>query len=313
MQKEKRKNPYLVGESAADKRETNWLAYAVIAGGVGLVLVNVFNVSFWTILALLMVGLGVYILMNPEKIRGGLQRDTLAAPLDEAESAVVNINLSLGESTVYALPNGSRDLIHADVSYVGDLVFDVYGQLEKHIVLKPNNSNQFLRWLNPEVWFSDHKLDWRVMLSPHIPMDLTIHNGVGESRLDLKNLMLSRLTLHNGVGESEVLLPKSDEGYYVSVRGGVGEIELELPERTNLDMDIKGGVGEVKLTAPKDTGIQLWGKEGIGDINVSSRFEKLKGQDDDEGRECWQTKGYDRAEYQIVIHYDGGIGELKVR
>lgn len=314
IQKEKRKTRYMVGNESANK-DTNWLPYVLVGGGAVLLLMKVFNVSFWTILALAMVGLGAYILMNPEKVRGRLQRDTLAAPLDEAQSAVIDLNLSVGESTVYALPKGSHDLIHADVSYLGDLIFDIHGEYERHVLLKPNNS-QFLRWLNPNVWFSGNKLDWRVMLSPHIPLDLTIHNGVGETRLDLKHLDLSRLTIHNGVGESDVLLPQSATGYHTSIRGGVGEMDIELPEYTSLDLDIKGGMGEIKLEGSKGSGIQVWANGGIGEINLSSRFEKVSEKAQKDGlnlKGCWQTKGFESAEHQIVIHYDGGIGELKVR
>lgn len=320
MEKSKRKNDYALEEDGLhpldpSEKSTNWTPYILVGAGVVLILLKVFDVGFWTILAVAMVGLGAYILMNPEKVRGNLQRDTLAVPIDLAESAVINLNLSVGESTIYALPQGSRDLIHADVSYVGDLIFDVHGEFEKRILLKPNNG-QFMRWLSPNVWFSDHKMDWRVMLSPHIPLDLTIHNGVGESRLDLKHLTLSRVNIHNGVGESKVLLPKSDAGYYASIRGGVGEIEIELPEDTNLDLDIKGGLGEIELKVPRDTGVQLLANGGIGEIDLSGRFQKVSEKAEHDGinlKGCWETKGYDTAKYQIVINYEGGIGELKIR
>ena len=75
------------------------LAYIIIGIGVVWLLVNIIGWSLWPLLLL-----GVGILMLTGTLRpGDIQHHHFHAPVAEAESAEVHLNLEVGETTIHAL------------------------------------------------------------------------------------------------------------------------------------------------------------------------------------------------------------------
>jgi predicted membrane protein len=96
-------------------------------------------------------------------------------------------------------------------------------------------------------------------------------------------LTLRRVNVEMGVGELKMDLrgtPKSD--YSVSVRGGVGEATIYLPEGVGIDADVKGGIGGIHAPGLQKrdsryfndsyghakTNVHLDIRGGIGSINL---------------------------------------------
>jgi hypothetical protein len=130
---------------------------------------------------------------------------------------------------------------------------------------------------------ASHRYAWDLQLNNQKQLDLDVKCGAGESRLDLGELTLRRVNVEMGVGELKMDLrgtPKSD--YSVSVRGGVGEATIYLPEGVGIDADVKGGIGGIHAPGLQKrdsryfndsyghakTNVHLDIRGGIGSINL---------------------------------------------
>lgn len=96
----------------------------------------------------------------------------------------------------------------------------------------------------PDQGWGGGELDLR--LTQRVPLDLTIDVAAGSaSPLDFEELQLERLDLTVNAGEAEVKLP--DHGVMdVTVAGGVGSIEIEVPDDLNARIEIDSGIGEAE-------------------------------------------------------------------
>jgi hypothetical protein len=128
---------------------------------------------------------------------------------------------------------------------------------------------------------SDYR--WDVRLNDEKPIDLEVHFGAGEGRLDVGSLTLRSLDVHMGVGQLRVDLrgtPKND--YNVNVHGGVGEATIYLPSGVGVVAEATGGIGGINARGLQKregryvndeyghakTTIRLDVRGGIGAINL---------------------------------------------
>ncbi|HQA68642.1 MAG TPA: DUF5668 domain-containing protein [Aggregatilineales bacterium] len=135
------------------------------------------------------------------------------------------------------------------------------------------------------VWVVGRGLVGEIDLSlpDRVPIDLYIDAGASDLRLDLTGMQLRSLTIN----------------------GGVGTIDVQLPEFGEFSVDINGGVGTVTLHVPEGLEAQA-SVEGLTSRNFSARFREMS-----EG--VWATAGYDMAENRATIDIDAGVGTVNVR
>lgn len=267
-----------------------------------------------------LIGLGTVVLVVALMLAGpslgwssnlDVRSDSYSAPLDDASSARVDLNLSVGTSTVRPLAD-STNLIEADLRYVGEIDFRVEGGAERVVSLGQRGEvnvgfNPFGFFLP---WNGNNDLRWDVGLSPAVPMALSIHNGVGEANLDLSSLQLTSLSLNGGVGEIHATLPATRTPYRATVNNGVGEVSLTIMRGAALDLTVSGGVGGLTIDVPDGAAVRLTSQGGLGDLNLPGDLVRISGQDH-EG--VWETDGFSQAELPITIEYNGGVGGLTVR
>jgi hypothetical protein len=131
--------------------------------------------------------------------------------------------------------------------------------------------------------FGNSRYDWDLRLNDEIPMDLLVHFGAGEARLNLGSLNLRG----------------------IQVDMGVGEINLDLrgTPRRDYEVRIRGGVGEATVHLPPDAGIYAIAEGGIGDIKVRGLRQ--------EGRH-WVNDLYGSAKTQIRVDVRGGVGAINL-
>ena len=128
------------------------------------------------------------------------------------------------------------------------------------------------------------KYRWDLRFNDEKPLDMEVHFGAGEGRLDLGSLSLRSLEVHMGVGELRLDLrgtPKHD--YEVQVHGGVGEATIYLPgDGVGISADASGGIGGVSAPGLQKrdgryvndayghakTNVHLVIRGGIGSINL---------------------------------------------
>jgi hypothetical protein len=239
-----------------------------------------------------------------------VQTSTFSEPKEDATSARVDLNLSVGDTAVTALSDSSN-LFEATLTHVGEIEFVAQGESEKFISLSPAGegiSLGFLDWLiNPDT------LRWDIGLSPDVPLDLTVSGGVGKAQLDMSELRLTSLTVNGGVGELNLSLPATDALYSARIKGGVGGINIVVAENAALRLDIEGGVGGITVDVPDDAPVRVESSGGLGALRLPDNFERISSDPDDDDEGVWEIPGFTEASRQIVVTYNGGVGGLTIR
>lgn len=242
--------------------------------------------------------------------------DTFSEPLGDTESARIDLNTSVGRVNVQALTD-SNNLVAAEIAHIGEIDFVTEGESEKIVSISQREEtvNFGTDWLTS--LFTDEELVWNVNINPEVPVNLNINSGVGESFYDLRDLQLLGLDANIGVGSVTLDLPAMPGSYPVSLNGGTGSTTVNIFDGTAVDLNINGGVGSVLIDIPQDAAVRVDASSGVGAVNLPGDFTRISGDDDggnfvgDEG--VWETEGFNSAEQQITIVFDGGVGTLTLR
>ena len=208
---------------------------------------------------------------------GPAEHESRSLELDNAELVTVNLNMAAGDLKV---SGGSAKLMDADfvtnvpawkpeVRYTntgvrGRLTIDEGGHAHGHTAGKM-------------------KYEWDVRLNETVPVDVTVHFGAGEARLNLGALSLHSVEVDMGVGQLNLDLrgnPKRD--YDVRVRGGVGEANIYVPANAGVYADASGGIGGIKVQ-----GLHQEGRHYVNDV-------------------------YDHAKVKIRLDIKGGVGAINL-
>jgi hypothetical protein len=261
-----------------------------------------------------------------------IKHGQFSEPLGDATSARVRIDFSVGEATIKAL-EGNDQLIDADLTYVGDVTLKATGETEKVVHL--SQAAGAAEWFRGAFgWVgSGQRLRWDIGLTPHIPLNLDLHSGAGRSNFDLSALQLTGLNIASGAGELTLNLPGGK--YATRVSGGVGRTAVTVPPNADLELNlssgagevhldvnegaalkarISGGVGETNIRIPVGAAVRLEAKTGIGSIQTGPALRRVRGGSDFmSSGGVWETDGFETAERQIIIRFDGGVGALNVR
>lgn len=294
----------------------NVIAWGVIGGGTLLLLGNLGILggllSLWP---LALVGGGAWYLTH-KGTKMEIKHERYTASVGDARSARVKLSLPVGETTIHGIDDAAT-LIDADMKFVGDMAFDAQGDAEKVVNLS-QTGDSWTSWANPTNWNWDsgRQLHSTIGLNTTVPMVLDIRGGVGQSQIDLSRLKVNHLDVSGGVGEIRLTLPVKADSLDVRTEVGVGRMELTVPASVSLNARVKGGIGETLINLPYDAAVRLEASSGIGDVNVGSRFQRVSGSGGDWGlgkNGVWETANFAAAAQKIVIHYDGGIGQLTVR
>lgn len=131
-------------------------------------------------------------------------------------------------------------------------------------------------------WWSEDRA-WDLDLARGIPLELAVSAGVGETRLDLAELTVTRVTVDTGVGRTWITLPGQGR-YDAEVQAGVGEVEILLPEGLAARITVSTGIGDIDV---------------IGDLKVEDGV--------------YTSAGYEDAEDRVELDVSGGIGRIVIR
>lgn len=226
------------------------------------------------------------------------------------ETAVINIDLGLAPTELYAL-NDSSNLIEGNISYLGDLVFDTSVTGSKATVrLNDNFSISGINILNPNNWSNFGEMDrWEIGLNPDVATDLTLDVGAGTASLDLRDLSLTDLNVDGGAGSAEAWLPGGDYDVYFDV--SAGSTKLTLPDFGRQKIEIDGGAGSLTLYLPPGVEARVEVDGGAGSFNLNQdRFRQVSGDEKDEG--IWETAGYDADRDGLELIIDVSAGSVRI-
>ena len=80
---------------------------------------------------------------------------------------------------------------------------------------------------------------------------------------------------------------------------------LLLPSADNTDINLDGGIGEIQVVIPEDVGVRIRAGVGIGNVLVPSDYTR--------DGDFYISPGYAAAENQIEMVIDLAIGSVQVR
>ena len=300
----------------SEGRNPNTGAMILIGIGVLFLLANLGILSgIGRLWPLVLVGIGAWMLMGRGQ-NASIRREHFSAPVSGASSAHVKLALPVGESTISSLDDPNT-LIDADMVFLGEMNFVAQGETEKFVSLSQTR-DAWVNWMNPANWNWNQRDGYHstIRLNTAVPTDLDIQGGVGQSRIDLSKLHLNGLSVSSGLGELDLTLPATGDSLNAHIQVGVGELDLIVPAGAAVNAQIKGGVGETNISLPADAAVRVEASSGVGDVKIAPRLQKVSGENGNFslGKSgVWETPNFSSASRQIVIHYEGGIGELKVR
>jgi predicted membrane protein len=134
-------------------------------------------------------------------------------------------------------------------------------------------------------WFGSARgLEWNVHLTPSIPMSLNADLGTGNSTLDLSRLKVTDIDVNSGTGNTTVIFPSNAGQVTGKVDGGVGNLNLKIPDGVEARIDANSG---------------------IGNVNIDNRFTK-------QGDHIYTTGGYDKATNKLDLKLDVGVGNVEI-
>lgn len=212
---------------------------------------------------------------------GQVKQEQIQAARQEVSQAEVFIDWSTGTATLSAL-NDSNDLIQGNVTYQGNLQFDVNRNGSFAEVILDSRSGGMV------ITEPDRDLDWDVRLHPDVALDLRLDASSGDSTYDLSQFTLTYLEIDASSGDMVVLLPEQGQ-----IRGA-----------------IDGSSGQLQLTLPSNMEAKLTIETGSGSVESGERFRP--GQADDEDEIVLLTPDYEGAENYIDLYIDQGSGTIRI-
>ena len=212
----------------------------------------------------------IYTATGPER------HDSRTIELDASERVRVDLNMGAGNLII---GGGARKLLNAGFTYnVPSWRPEVrYSSTGTHGDLTIRQPGQ------GHAQIGHSRYEWDLTLNDGVPMDLSLHFGAGEARLDLGSLSLRSVGVHMGVGKLDMdLRGNPKHNYDVSIRGGVGEATVRLPAGVGVYAEGSGGIGEIRTQGLRREGGH------------------------------WVNDAYQDSKVRIHVDVHGGIGEIRL-
>jgi hypothetical protein len=207
---------------------------------------------------------------------GPVQYASESVELDNSEQVHVNLRMGAGDLRV---SDGAQKLVRADFSYnvpswKPEVRYTRDGNRGSLTIEQPGKNHNN---------FGNTHYRWDLQLSNKVPIELAVHFGAGQARLDIGSLLLRGVELDMGVGQLDM--------------------DLRGKPRHSYSVNIHGGIGEATVRLPADAGVYAEAHGGIGSIEV-------RGLHQEDGH--WVSESYEQSENKIRIDVQGGIGAIKL-
>jgi hypothetical protein len=174
---------------------------------------------------------------------------------------------------------GARKLLNADFTYN-------VASWEPEVRYSSTGTNGNLTIRQPgqgHAQIGRTRYQWDLALNNDVPIDLSLHFGAGEARLDLSSLSLRSVEVDMGVGKLDMDLRGNPKySYDVRVSGGIGEATVHLPAGVGVYAEGSGGIGEIKTQGLRREGGH------------------------------WVNDAYEDSKVRIHVDVHGGIGAIRL-
>lgn len=212
--------------------------------------------------------------------------ENLLEPLNGTTTAKVDINSEDGNLTIDGLIDGGQVLASGTLQY-----FEKQGLPTRTL----NSSNGLTTFTlkgagSGKPWFRfpwaacNEAHEWLIHLNPMVSFDIIAHSGGGNVKLNLTDMVVTRVSTDTGGGNIDVILPG---------------------KAADLNIAAKTGAGNVTIQIAYDTEARIYAASGLGKVIMNSRFTKI----DDK---TYQSPGYDGAVNKVEITANTGAGNVIV-
>ncbi len=175
-----------------------------------------------------------------------------------------------------------------------------------------------------------HNNRLRLAFNDAIPLNLKVNAGVGDARLSLSGMKISRIEFESGVGGAKMSAyePNSIPCEYVRLKNGVGGFDatglgnLNFKEfefeggvgganldfsgewKQNADIRIQVGVGGVTVRMPRELGVKVEAeKHFLSGLHLEGFNERDS---------SYYSQNYDSAPIRVSVRVETGIGGLRI-
>ncbi len=258
-----------------------WGGVLVVLGGLlllrslGIITWNVWLV-FWPAMLILA---GAWMLLGPAYFKRNQEVTNLDYPIEAIQEAVVDIN------------HGAGTLNITGGAAAGHMVQGVFkGGVESRFEKIGNAGSLYLSPPANFVWgfppgFYHEGFRWDFRLTDAVPLDIRLHTGAGESRVDLSTARVRKLKLETGASSTIITLPATAGFTDVDVHAGAASVVLKVPQGVAGRITVKGGL--------------------VGTNIDASRF-PFNGS-------AYETPGYDSAANRVQILVEAGVGSIDIK
>jgi hypothetical protein len=208
-----------------------------------------------------------------DAVTGPVRHDSRTIERDASER--VHVNLTMGAGTL-TIGGGAQKLLNADFTYN-------VASWEPEVRYSSTGTRGDLTIRQPEshAQIGHTRCEWDLALNNDVPMDLSLHFGAGEARLDLGSLSLRTVEVNMGVGKLQM--------------------DLRGKPKHNYDVRIRGGIGEATVYLPAGVGVYAEGAGGIGEFRTQGLHRQYG---------YWVNDAYEDSKVRIHLDIHGGIGSI---
>lgn len=209
---------------------------------------------------------------------GEIKEKTVVTPLENAESAELNLKLGAGELKIQA---GTIDALMS-----GYFKYNV-PRWEPEVSYHKTGSKAYLtieQRRSSGITLGRTRNRWDLQLNNKIPLELKLNLGAGEADLNLNGLQLKDIEIHMGVGSLT--------------------LDLSGDRTQNLKGSVHGGVGSGTIYLPKNIGVRVRVDGGIGSVSASG-FAKSGG--------TYTNEAYGKSPVAIDLEINAGIGSIDLK
>jgi hypothetical protein len=268
------------------RRNSLFWGVLILIAGLFLLVNNLFpslfnGVSVWDIIwPLAIVLIGVSMLLGPILGRRNLETQSVSVPLDNASDGDVRLYHGAGRLSVRAA--GTPGVLLSGAC-VGGADVDVSRSGPSTRVNLKSRAAEY--WFGFPNFQGPYGYAWDLLLTPEIPLRLTLETGASESSLDLRDLKLTDLEIKTGASATVVTLPANAGSTRVKISSGAASVKLYLPE---------GVAGHIRI------------QSGLAGIYIDpNRFPPVAG--------GYETPGYALAANKADIFVETGVGSVEIR
>jgi hypothetical protein len=250
------------------------LGAVLLASNLGIIRGNVW-VFFWPAVVILA---GIWFLLRSTAKNEDVAPTAANVPLESATSAEISFKHGAGRLVLDANAR-TGDLLSG--SFTGGVTADVdrSGATAKVTLHTPTDLI-----FDGGFPFGGHGYEWRVGITPQIPLSLRFETGASESKFDLSGLKVTDVTLETGASSTEITTP-ANAGY--------------------TKMKVESGAASVKIIIPQGVGASIHVESGLAGINIDAKRFTRDG-------DTYRSADYATAANKLDLDIETGVGSVDV-